>query len=242
VPVKVLVVDDNPLVLDLVRKGLEPHAQIEAAVDGTDALLKALESPPDLVISDYRMGGLDGRQLLEKLRAKPQTQKVPFVLLATKQDVDEKLQAVADQVEDFFIKPFFIRDLTKRAKRIIDRIHVEKMQRESAGAGGITGRLKEMSVMDLFQTLEMGQKTCGLTIIGPDEKETAAIYFADGQIHHATLNKNNLKGDAVINYIVHWNDGAFQLDFNARSSEKTTTVGTQSLLMEALRKLDEESK
>lgn len=241
-PVKILLVDDNPLVLDLMRRGLEPHAQIEAVSDGTDALLKALESPPDLVISDYRMTGLDGRQLLEKLRTKPQTQKVPVVLLATKTDVNKKLQAVSDQVEEFFIKPFFIRDLTKRAKRIIDRIHVEKMQRESAGAGGITGRLTEMSIMDLFQTLEMGQKTCALTIIGPDEKETAIVYFTDGQISHAVMNQNKLKGDAVINHIVHWNDGAFQLDFNARSSERTTTAGTQSLLMEALRLLDEGNK
>ena len=144
--VRILLVDDSPLVLDLLRRGLEPHAKVEAATDGTDALLKALESPPDLVISDYRMGGLDGRQLLEKLRAKPQTQKVPVVLLATKTDVDERLQGISDQVEDFFIKPFFVRDLTKRAKRIIDRIHLEKMQRESAArGGGFAGRLSEMA-------------------------------------------------------------------------------------------------
>ena len=238
--VRVMVVDDNPLVLDLLRRGLEPHANVEALSDGTDALLKALESPPDLIISDYRMTGVDGRQLLEKLKSKPQTQKVPVVLVASKSDVDEKLQGVSDQVEEFFIKPFFIRDLTKRAKRIIDRVRLEKMQREAAGAGGITGRLSEMGVMDLFQTLEMGQKTCALIVTGPDEKETATLYFTDGQINHAIMNK--VIGDAVINHIVHWNDGAFQIDFNARSDDRTTTAGTQSLLMDALRLMDEENK
>lgn len=238
--VKILLVDDNPLILDLMRKGLEPHAKVDAVTDGTDALLKALEEPPDLIISDYRMSGVDGRQLLEKLKSRPQTQKVPVVLVATKSDVDEKLQSVADQVEDFFIKPFFIRDLTKRAKRIIDRIHLEKMQREASGAGGITGRLSEMGIMDLFQTLEMGQKTCALIVTAPDEKETATLYFSEGQIRHAMMNK--LIGDAVVNHIVHWNDGAFQIDFNARSDERTTSTGTQSLLMEALRLLDEENK
>ena len=238
--VRILLVDDSPLVLDLMRRGLEPHAKVEAASDGTDALLKALESPPDLVISDYRMGGLDGRQLLEKLRAQPQTQKVPVVLLATKSDVDERLQEISDQVEDFFIKPFFMRDLTKRAKRIIDRIHLEKMQRESAApGGGFAGRLSEMGIMDLFQTLEMGQKTCALSVTGPDDREAATIYFADGQVHHAVM--NDVKGDPVINHIVHWNDGSFQLDFSGRSDERSTTAGTQSLLMEALRLMDEES-
>jgi CheY-like chemotaxis protein len=241
VSLKLMLVDDNPLVLDLMRRGLEPHANVEAIGDGADALVKALESPPDLIICDYRMEGLDGRQLIEKLKSKPQTQKVPMVLLASKSDVDERLQGIADQVEDFFIKPFFIRDLTKRAKRILDRIYLEKMQREaSAMGGGITGRLAEMGVMDLFPTLEQGQKTCALIISGPDGKQTATIYFENGQIHHAVM--DNIKGDAVINHIVHWSDGAFQIDFNARSAERTTTTGTQGLLMDALRMLDEENK
>jgi CheY-like chemotaxis protein len=238
---RLMLVDDNPLVLDLMRRGLEPHAAVEALGDGAGALAQALESPPDLIISDYRMEGLDGRQLLEKLKAAPQTQKIPVVLLASKSDVDERLQAVADQVEDFVIKPFFVRDLTKRAKRILDRIYLEKMQRESAGAGGgLTGRLSEMGIMDLFPTLEQGQKTCALIVTGPDGKQTATIYFENGQIHHAVMDE--AKGDAVINHIVHWNEGAFQIDFNARSGERTTTANTQSLLMEALRLLDEENR
>lgn len=235
-----MVVDDNPMVLELLRKGLEPHAQVEALTDGTDALLKALESPPDMIISDYRMQGVDGRQLLEKLKSKPQTQKIPVMLVASKADIDERLQAVSDQVEEFIVKPFFIRDVTKRAKRIIDRVHLEKMQREAPATGGISGRLSEMSIMDLFQALEIGQKTCALIIIGPDDKETATLYFTDGQITHATMGK--MVGDPVINYIVHWNDGAFSLDFSQRSTERTTSTGTQGLLMEALRMLDEENK
>lgn len=238
--VKVMVVDDNPLILDLLKKGLEPHAKIEAMTDGTDALVKALENPPDLVISDYRMPGVDGRQLLDKLKAKPQTQKIPVVLIASKADVDEKLQGVSDQVEEFFVKPFFVRDLVKRAKRIIDRVHLEKMQREASSTGGLSGRLSEMGIMDLFQALEMGQKTCALNIAGPNEKETATLYFTDGQVSHAVSGK--LAGDAVVNHIVHWTDGGFSIDFSARSDEHTTTAGTQSLLMEALRLLDEEKK
>ncbi len=239
-PVKVLLVDDNPLVLELMHKGLQSHAEVEARQDAVSALMSAFDSPPDLVIADYRMTGIDGVRLLQELRGKPQTQKVPFVIVATKADVDERLQPIAEEVEDFFIKPFFVRDFVKRAKRIIDRLQIEKMQREASAGAGMNGRLSEMGIMDLFPTLEQGQKTCALVITGPDERETATIYFVEGQIHHAVM--GDLKGDAVINHIVHWQDGTFRIDFDGRSSERTISTGTQSLLMEALRLLDEENR
>ncbi|HLJ41375.1 MAG TPA: response regulator, partial [Candidatus Acidoferrales bacterium] len=59
--VKVLVVDDNKLVLGLIVKGLEPHCEVRTARDGADALLKIVDEPTDLVLCDYRMPGLDGR-------------------------------------------------------------------------------------------------------------------------------------------------------------------------------------
>lgn len=239
---KILVVDDNKHVLALMQKSLEAHAEVEAYHDGTDALLRALDSPPDLIISDYRMQGLDGRQLLEKLRARPQTRKIPVILVATKADIDERLQGLADQVEDFVPKPFFVRDLVQRAKRTLDKIFLERRQSEEAagGSGVIRGRLSEMSIMDLFQSLEMGSKTCCLTI-SDGRGESAQLYFADGQICHAVLGIT--VGDAVVNKIVHWNDGTFEINFNApRTSEHTTTTGTQGLLMEALRLLDEENR
>jgi PleD family two-component response regulator len=76
--VKVLVVDDNALILDLLMKGLMPHCDARPAADGADALLKIVDDPPDLVVCDYRMPGLDGRQLYEKLRARQQTKLIPF--------------------------------------------------------------------------------------------------------------------------------------------------------------------
>jgi two-component system, response regulator RpfG len=63
---KLLLVDDNPMVLEMLKQALTPFAQVFSAGDAADALLKAVDDPPDLLVSDYRMPGMDGRQLVEK--------------------------------------------------------------------------------------------------------------------------------------------------------------------------------
>src|SRR5579872_6699988 len=106
--VKVLIVDDNALVLDLLTKGLSPHCEVLAAADGADALLKIVDELPDLIVCDYRMPGLDGRQLYDKLRARKQTRTIPFIFLASRADVEEKLRPIVEGVEEFVVKPFFL--------------------------------------------------------------------------------------------------------------------------------------
>jgi two-component system phosphate regulon response regulator PhoB len=115
--VKVLVVDDNSLVLDLLMKGLAPHCDARAAADGADALLRIVDEPPDLVVCDYRMPGLDGRQLYEKLRGRQQTKQIPFIFLASRSDIEEKLRPIVEGVEEFIPKPFFLKDVVRRAKK-----------------------------------------------------------------------------------------------------------------------------
>jgi len=126
--VKVLVVDDNPLILDLIVKGLAPHCETCVASDATDALLKIVDDSPDLVVCDYRLPGLDGRQLYDKLRARQQTKHLPFIFLAGRSDVEEKLRPIVEGVEEFITKPFFVKDLVRRTKKVIDRLHLEKLK------------------------------------------------------------------------------------------------------------------
>src|ERR1035441_3599347 len=162
--VKVLVVDDNAQILDLLMKGLTPHCDAIAAADGADALLRIVDDPPDLILCDYRMPGLDGRQLYEKLRARQQTKQIPFMFLASRSDVEEKLRPIVEGAEEFVVKPFLLKDLVRRTKKVIDRLHLEKLQKRAVRPGVIQGRLEEMSILDLMQSLEMGQKSCRLTI------------------------------------------------------------------------------
>src|SRR5271169_6259199 len=157
--VSVLVADDNPLVRELMVQALDPICHVIVATDGADALLKAVDSPPDLIVTDYKMAGLDGRQLYEKLRGRDATRHTPFIFVASRGDIEEKLRPMV-VAEDFLPKPFFVADLVRLAKKIVDRLHLEKLAQHAARPGVIQGRIEEMSVSELIQSLEMGQKSC----------------------------------------------------------------------------------
>jgi CheY-like chemotaxis protein len=233
--VKILVVDDNPAVLNLLRQGMEICGTVITASDGTDGLLKAIEEKPDLIVSDYQMPGLSGLQLYEKLRARDDTRKTPFIFLANKADIDEKLRQFTDAVEDYIAKPFFLRDVVSRAKKVADRLHLEKLQTSARRPGVIDGRLEEMNVIDLFQSLEMGQKSCSLTLTGGGGK--CVIFMENGQVYDAVC--GSLVGDEAVYKAVEWGEGTFEIDFSGKSSERRTTRSTQGLLMEGMRLLDE---
>src|SRR5260221_2864344 len=184
--VQVLIVDDNPVIGDLMCRGMESHCDVISSSDGADALLKSIDNPPDLIISDFRMPVLDGRQLYEKLRSRENTRNIPFVFVASRGDIEEKLRpAVGGGVEDFIPKPFFVSDLVRQTKKIIDRLHLEKLQKHASRPGVIQGRLEEMSVPELMQSLEMGQKSCRLALKHGDER--CEMYFTAWQCKNAQL-------------------------------------------------------
>jgi CheY-like chemotaxis protein len=233
--VRVLLVDDNPMVLGLLRGALTPLAKVTTATDAADALLKAVDDPPDLLICDYRMPGMDGRQLVEKLRSRPRTAEAAVILVATKTDISEKLSTSDLPVDDFVEKPFFLREATQRIKRVIDKIALEKMAKTAPSDGVLRGSLLQMNVIDLVQSLEMGRKSCSLTLTLKDDR--CELYFKEGQVSHATY--GSLVGDPAVFKVLRWTDGNFEVNFEGKSGEQTTNLNTQGLLMEGLRQLDE---
>jgi CheY-like chemotaxis protein len=237
---KLLVVDDNPLVLQLLVRTLSPLGAITAAPNALDALRCASADPPDLIVSDFSMPGMNGLQMVQKIKAQPETASIPVVLLASASDIHERLKPVQDAVEDLLEKPFFAADLAARIKRILDKILLEKMARATPGETTVRGSLAQMNVIDLLQSLELGRKTCSLRLA--KDNEQCQIFFREGQIHHARF--GNLAGDEAVYRVLTWMEpaGSFEIDFAASSVEETTTRSTQSLLMEGLRLLDEASR
>jgi DNA-binding response OmpR family regulator len=236
--IKVLLVDDNPMILEMLRAALAPFSTVSTLTDGADAMLRAIDDKPDLIIADYTLEAMDGKQLVQKLKSRSATAHIPVILMASKTDITEKLKILQETVEDFIEKPFFLKEAAARIKKVVDKISLEKMAREAPGESVLRGNLAQMNVMDLLQSLDMGHKTCSLVL--SHNGDQCHLFFSDGQINHATY--GDLKGDEAVFKVLLWTGGNFEIDFNGSSQEQTTTRSTQGLLLEGLRLLDESNR
>ena len=177
------------------------------------------------------------RQLVEKLKGRANTAGISVILLASKADITEKLSS-SGPVDDFVEKPFFLKEATQRIKRVIDKIALEKMAKKAPSDGVLRGSLLQMNVIDLVQSLEMGRKSCALTLT--NAKEKCEMFFQEGQVTHAAYGP--LTGDGAVFKVLRWTSGNFQIDFEGKTTKQSTTLNTQGLLMEGLRLLDESKR
>jgi CheY-like chemotaxis protein len=235
---KILVVDDNPTILKLLCQSLENCGELVTTADGADALQKAAEIQPDLIISDYSMPRMDGLELFESLRQRDETSQIPFVFLASQKEIDERLRTVTDGVEDYLVKPFFVKELSRQVRHITARLYGMKMEKLQTRGGTTAGLLSEMSLVDWMQSLEQGRKTC--TLMLHSGQETCRLYFNQGQVTHAQ--HGPLEGNEAVYKVLTWTDGEWEVDFTRTSSKRTTTMSTQGLMLEGLRLLDEANR
>ncbi|WP_100499749.1 SpoIIE family protein phosphatase [Geodermatophilus chilensis] len=111
---RVLVADDNADMREYLLRLLGPHYDVRAVADGQQALEATLADPPDLVVSDVMMPGLDGMGLLAALRAEPRTARVPVVLLSARAGEEAAVEGLAAGADDYLVKPFSAQELLAR--------------------------------------------------------------------------------------------------------------------------------
>ena len=117
---RVLVVDDNADMRDYLGRLLSARWRVEVVADGESALASARREPPDLVLSDVMMPGLDGFGLLRELRADPLTSQVPVVLLSARAGEEALLEGLETGADDYLVKPFAARELLARVQTHLD--------------------------------------------------------------------------------------------------------------------------
>lgn len=118
--IKVLVVDDEMDVINIIRESLDPNMfEIIEAFNGKEALGMVFAESPDIIILDSMMPIMDGYGVCQELKKNAATKNLPIIILSAKTDVDDKLNAMEVGINDYITKPFDPRELEARIKMVL---------------------------------------------------------------------------------------------------------------------------
>ena len=121
----ILVVDDDPRITDLVRRILAYEGySVAIASSGNDALNRTLEHPPDLIVLDIMLPGLDGLEVARRLRAAGDN--VPILMLTARDAVTDRVEGLETGADDYLVKPFAPEELLARVKALLRRNQEER--------------------------------------------------------------------------------------------------------------------
>ncbi|MCC2672967.1 MAG: DNA-binding response regulator [Armatimonadetes bacterium] len=116
---RVLVIDDEPQIRRALRAGLEQNGyQVSLAAAGEAGLDEAALHPPDLVILDLAMPGMDGFEVCRQLR---EWTKAPIIILSVREDETDKIRALDLGADDYLTKPFSLGELLARLRAVLRR-------------------------------------------------------------------------------------------------------------------------
>jgi sigma-B regulation protein RsbU (phosphoserine phosphatase) len=116
---RVLVVDDMKANVDMLVEALRGEHKLSVALDGEAALRAVQKSPPDLLLLDIVMPGLDGYEVCRRLRADPATREIPIMFLSSLEDVKDKAKGFELGANDYLTKPFEILEVKARVRSLL---------------------------------------------------------------------------------------------------------------------------
>ncbi len=116
----ILIVDDETSILEMLEAALTgAGARVTTAVDGSTALVAVVNDPPDLILLDVKMPGMDGWDLLERLATAPRTARIPVALETCAEDFVSFDKARREGVAAFISKPFRVAEVVETCRRIL---------------------------------------------------------------------------------------------------------------------------
>src|SRR5260221_834718 len=119
---KVLVIDDEENIIDLIKLGLKYEGfQVESASDGSEGLAAAQRIDPNVIILDLMLPGMDGLEVMRRLRMNPTTRDIPVLMLTAKDEVQDRVTGLETGADDYLAKPFSFDEFVARIRAIFGR-------------------------------------------------------------------------------------------------------------------------
>jgi signal transduction histidine kinase len=133
---RVLVVEDNPEMNRFLTEALSRSFEVDSALDGAAGLARAIECPPDLILTDLVMPRLMGDALVRAVRTHHVLDEVPILLLTARSDDELRLQLLREGAQDYLTKPFSAKELLIRVGNLVDVKRTRQVLREEVATQG----------------------------------------------------------------------------------------------------------
>jgi two-component system response regulator ResD len=171
---RVLVVDDEPIVRDVLSRYLVRGGfAVETAEDGVQAVERFRETDPDLVLLDLMLPGLDGFEVFSRIRSRAP---VPVIMLTAKGEETERVLGLELGADDYVAKPFSPREVVARVRSVLSRASSARQP-----AASETLRFGELEVNPRRRTVGVGGREVSLT---PKEFDLLSLLAANpGQVY-----------------------------------------------------------
>jgi DNA-binding response OmpR family regulator len=212
---------------------------VTAALSVQDALDKLGLHAPDLIISETTFPDGDGFELRRRVRATPDWSEIPFIFLTAEAAIENKIRGLELGVDDYLTKPIYIKEIVTRINILLQKRQRVRFEERRDGRTRFAGRVHDMPVVDVIQTIEISRKSGVIQFVGERGRQ-AAIYFRDGRVIDAEA--GSLQGEDAVYRLLTWSDGEFEVVFRTVRRREVITMSSQGLLMEGMRRLDEWSR
>src|SRR5512138_1166796 len=148
-PSKILVVDDSRTQLDWLVQVLSREGyDVRSAENGKEAIRKVRTDPPDLVLLDMILPDMDGLEVLRIVKARPEDQFIPVIILSVKSDLDSKVAGLRIGADDFLAKPFAEAEILARCAAMLRIKNLQAKLRDAQR------KLEEQTVTDALTGLK----------------------------------------------------------------------------------------
>jgi len=125
---KILIIEDEEPLTLLLRYNLEAEGyEVDSSARGDEGETKLKESLPDLLVLDWMLPGMSGIELSRRLRARPDTERLPIIMLPARGEESERVRGLATGADDYIVKPFSVPELLARIRSLLRRARPESV-------------------------------------------------------------------------------------------------------------------
>src|SRR6185295_11595549 len=184
-----LVADDEPDMLRFLKSQLSSHYHVIEAVDGQQAVEKASQFLPDIILLDMMMPEKDGLQACREIRERTPTQSIPVILLTARADEETKLAALSVGASDFLAKPFSTTELHVRIKNLVESHEYQRrVSKQKEALESTLEQLKdtESQLVQSEKLASLGRMSAGIIheINNPLNFATTGLFTLKNKVKH----------------------------------------------------------